>query len=123
MGRRGPKQMIDATKAARLYRSGLDLRQIGDRLGFSMSGIYRCLIRAGEPLRPPGSKGKPYRTVGPGTPLATARRATGITLAELGRRLGVTKQRAAQIERSPKPDPAALRRAALALGCDVRKLT
>ncbi len=122
MGRRGPKQMIDVAKAARLYRSGLDLRQVGDRLGFSMSGIYRCLVRSGEPLRPVGSSGRAYRTVGPGTPVAAARRTTGITLVELGRRLNVTKQRAAQIERSSNLDRPTLLRIARALGCPVERL-
>lgn len=79
--------MVDAHRAAQLYRSGLTLAQVAAELGCSRSAVFRRLRRDGVPRR----SGTP-----PPHPAATADivrlRDSGLTWSQVARLVGMTDQ-------------------------------
>ncbi len=58
-GRRGRRATFDVDHAARLYRSGMNLRDVAEKVGSSAPTVRRAIVEAGVALRPKGRQAAP----------------------------------------------------------------
>ena len=54
--RKQPMTPREAEEAARLYKSGLSITEVGERIGYSYSTLRKSLHRSGVAMRPKGIK-------------------------------------------------------------------
>lgn len=100
----GPRRLIDAKRAMDLYLSGLSLEQIAGLLGFTASGIWQAIRGIGCRTRrrgcPRGSENS-NRKIDANEALKL--RQSGISLAAIGQRWGVSRQAVQQMLARKEP--------------------
>lgn len=85
---------LDLGEATRLYESGLTLRQVAQRVGWSYGGLHSRFAEAGVPMRPRGGCVSPERLIrnrlGDHVAEVVARARQGERVADLARQAGVS---------------------------------
>ena len=87
--------------AVMLYGRGLTLAEVGSKLGRSTAWVRLTLIELKVPRRKRGSGRKPLRRTVMAYREALVLRDQSWTLAEIGKKFGVSRQRVHQILTSP----------------------